>query len=163
MLGAEVIGVIGSIIAIIDGTKKVFHALKYASGLPEAVCEVSERLPTIQTILQIVMTHIENEGANDEACQIVAACKRRADQLQVALQSISIEGEYTKALKSVFKSDKVVVLMKEILEDVQLLANMYTISDIARTPRGQLATAIDDLSTNLSSFSMTSKLSSSTN
>lgn len=45
MSGAEVIavlGVISSVIAIVDGTKKVYDAASDAHGLPEAFREVAD-------------------------------------------------------------------------------------------------------------------------
>lgn len=51
MSGAEaiaVLGVISSIISIIDGTKKVYDAATNARGLPEAFREVADRLPIIE-------------------------------------------------------------------------------------------------------------------
>lgn len=41
------LGLISSVIAIVDATKKVFDAASDAAGLPEAFREVSGRLPLV--------------------------------------------------------------------------------------------------------------------
>jgi uncharacterized membrane protein len=62
MSGAEaiaVLGLISSIISIVDGTKKVYDAATNARGLPQAFREVADRLPIVKNILDSAKQHIE--------------------------------------------------------------------------------------------------------
>lgn len=63
MSGAEVIGVISGIIAIVDATIKIYSAANDASGLPEAFRDVALRLPLVSKTLQTIS---ENNITPDE-------------------------------------------------------------------------------------------------
>jgi hypothetical protein len=72
MSGAEaiiVLGVISSIIAIVDGTKKVYDAATNPQGLPAAFHEIANRLPIIRTILSSAEQHIRNKDVDESWCK----------------------------------------------------------------------------------------------
>jgi len=56
MSGAEailVLGVISSVISIVDGAKQAYDAAASAEGLPEAFREVAARLPIVRNTLNL--------------------------------------------------------------------------------------------------------------
>ena len=89
MSGAEaiaVLGVIASIISIIDGTKQIYDAATNARGLPEAFREVADRLPIIRDILDSAKQHIGERKVDNNSCKgvrhTVEACEDKAKKLQ---------------------------------------------------------------------------------
>jgi hypothetical protein len=88
MSGAEaivVLGVISSIISIIDGTKQIYDAATNAQGLPEAFCDVAGRFPIIRNILSSAKQHIDKGDVDEDSCKgvkhIVEACEEKAKKL----------------------------------------------------------------------------------
>ena len=76
MSGAEaiaVLGVISSIISIVDGTKQVFDAATNAEGLLAAFREVAGRLLIVTNILDKSKQHISDDSCKGVK-QIVDAC-----------------------------------------------------------------------------------------
>jgi len=88
MSGAEailVLGVISSVIAIVDGTKKVYDAATNAEGLPKAFREVAGRLPIVRNILDSAKQYIDKGHIDEDSCKgvkyIVDACGKKAEKL----------------------------------------------------------------------------------
>ncbi|KAE9368986.1 hypothetical protein N431DRAFT_428679 [Stipitochalara longipes BDJ] len=155
MSGAEailVMGVISSIISIIDGTKKVIDAAKDAKGLPKAFREVAERLPIVTNILGSAKQHIESGDVNEEMCKgvkdVVEACEKKVKNLdRLFRQAIPAEGAsrletYSLAARTIGKGRKLEILMKGILEDVQLLTSEHGMKIGTSAEKEQLAKAI---------------------
>ena len=74
MSGTEailVLGVISSIITIIDKTAKAYEALKDVSSLPEAFRQVADRLPIVVSILDLVERRIRKGGIDEDSCKEV--------------------------------------------------------------------------------------------
>lgn len=91
MSGAEaiaVLGVIASIISIIDGTKQVYDAATDAHGLPEAFREVATRLPIIQRILASAKQRIEEGDTDEDSCKGVKDIVQSCHKLYVLLAMI---------------------------------------------------------------------------
>lgn len=85
---AAVLGVMSSIISIINGTKQVYDATTSAEGLPGAFREVAGRLPIITNILGTAEQHIK-EGASKEDSyqgvkQVIQPCQDKAKKFKVA-------------------------------------------------------------------------------
>ncbi|OQO14029.1 hypothetical protein B0A48_00904 [Cryoendolithus antarcticus] len=146
MSGAEVVvvlGVISSIIATLDGLKKVWDAAHNAKGLYEAFRKVAENIPLVLSTLKKVQqalkldsmnstdtTHQEiiDHSADDikpvfETCQVNAKALREIFGEVVPADEDSRMERYKKVLSTVSpgKKRKVEELMKEILEKLQLL------------------------------------------
>jgi len=159
MSGAEailVLGVISSIISIVDGTKQVYDTATNAQGLPEAFREVAARLPIVQNIMGLAKRLIE-EGDADEnsykgAKDVVEGCKKKAKKLEELFQKIiPLDGasraeRYISAVRTVGKGSRVEALMKGMLEDVQLLAINHGMTTVTDTERKEVAEAIKELS-----------------
>lgn len=152
MSGAEaitVLGVISSIIAIVDQIKKVYDASIDRQGLPAAFREAAGRLPIVGNTLESA-----KDGRAEEAgvMQIVEACRLKAQNLDDLFQK-SIPGDeassrerYWKAVKALGKGNKVEDLMKGILEDVQLLSCEHGMRFATLSQQTQISQAITDVS-----------------
>ena len=159
MSGAEafaVLGLIASIISIVDGTRKVYDAATNAQGLPEAFCKVSGRLPIVENILGSTYQYIKGGKLNNDACkgveQVAKACEENAKKLEELFHK-TIPGDdasrltrYIKAVKVVGKGGKVENLMKELLEGVQLLACERGMKTATEAQQEQIKEAIKEVS-----------------
>ncbi|KAI7479424.1 hypothetical protein KC357_g4227 [Hortaea werneckii] len=185
MSGAEVItvlGLISSVITIIETSRDVFDAASSADGLHEAFRAVSQNIPLVLTILRDCKTTQELveqdysltvdedlkhdiEESNKAVKPLIQACQDDAKQLQQIFQKVIPEDgsswveRYKKAARAVLpgKKRKVEDLMKNILEKLQLLhTSRFFKSENERTNEGrskELDTAITQLS-ELSSSSL---------
>ncbi|KAK3368966.1 hypothetical protein B0T24DRAFT_346198 [Lasiosphaeria ovina] len=157
MSGAEVIGLISGIIAIIDATAKVYAAANNASGLPQAFRDVATRLPLVHETLQTVSRHLDTTKPDENSCKaispILQRCEIRATQLEKIFKDVIPQADasrmerYLLAARTLGKGGTVESLMKGVLEDIQLLANsrvmeLATEASIAALIRK----AIDELS-----------------
>ncbi|MCJ1392832.1 hypothetical protein MMC18_005704, partial [Xylographa bjoerkii] len=159
MSGAEaiaVLGVISSIISIVDGTKQVYDAATNAQGLPEAFREVAGRLPIVRNILGSAKQHIYEGNVDENSCKgvkhIVETCEKKAQKLDTLFQkAIPKDGasdleRYYKAVKAYGKGNEVENLMKGMLEDVQLLACEHGMKTATKAQDEQIAQAITAVS-----------------
>jgi N-terminal domain on NACHT_NTPase and P-loop NTPases len=159
MSGTEVIavlGVISSIIAIVDGTKQVYDAATNVQGLPEAFREVAGRLPIVTNILGSAKQQFDKGHINEESCkgvkQVIEACEKKAKKLNDLFhKAIPADGasdlkRYYKAVKACGKGNEVENLMKGILEDVQLLACEHGIKTATKAQQEEIAQAIREVS-----------------
>lgn len=159
MSGAEaiaVLGVISSIISIVDGTKKVYDAATNAQGLPEAFREVAGRLPIVGNTLDSAKQNIEERKVNNDSCKgvkhIVEACEEKAKKLEELFhKAIPADGasdlkRYFKAVKAWGKGSEVESLMKGMLEDVQFLACEHGIKTATKAQQEQITKAIAEVS-----------------
>ncbi|KAI7347518.1 hypothetical protein KC354_g13926 [Hortaea werneckii] len=178
MSGAEVItvlGLISSVITIIETSRHVFDAASSADGLHEAFRAVSQNIPLVLNILRDCKTTQELveqeysltvdedlkrdiEESNKAVKPLIQACQDDAKQLQQIFQKV-VPGDdasrferYKKAARAVLpgKKRKVEDLMKDILEKLQLLhTSRFFKSENERTNENrskELDTAITQLS-----------------
>jgi hypothetical protein len=158
MSGAEailVLGVISSIISIVDGTKQVYDATTNTQGLPEAFREVAARLTIVQNILGLAKQHIEDGDADEDsykgAKDVVEGCEKKAKKLEgLFLKVIPADGasraeRYLSAVRILGKGSQVETLMKGMLEDVQLLAINHGMVTVTNTQRKEVADAIKEV------------------
>jgi len=133
MSGAEVIGIISSVIAIINATAKIYNAANDASGLPQAFRDVATRLPLVHETLQTVSRHLNTSNPDENSCKaispILQRCENRATQLEKMFKDVIPQADasrmerYLLAARSLGKGATVESLMKGVLEDTQLLAS----------------------------------------
>lgn len=158
MSGAEafaILGVISSIISIVDGTKQVYDAASDTKGLPEAFREVAARLPIVHTILSSAKLQVEKGDADEDSCkgakEVVEDCKKKAQKLEKLFQRVipadgaSKTEKYISAFKTLGKGSRVETLMKGMLEDVQLLAVNHGMGTETEIQRKQVAEAIEEV------------------
>ena len=159
MSGAEaglVLGLISSIIAIVDATKKVCDAAKDTKGFPQAFRVVAGRLPIVESILGSAKQNIEAKEVDNDSCKgvkhVVKACEEKTKKLEELLhKAIPAEGgsdlkRYYKAVKASGRENKVENLMKGILEDVQLLACEQGMKTADNAQQQEIVKAITEVS-----------------
>jgi hypothetical protein len=149
MSGAEVItvlGLISSVITIIETSRDIYDAASSAEGLHEAFRAVSQNIPLVLNILRDckkVQEQVDKdynstvddnlkrdiEESNKAVEPLILACQENAKRLQQIFEKVVPDDEanwferYKKAAHAVMpgKKRKVEDLMKEILEKLQLL------------------------------------------
>lgn len=159
MSGAEalaVLGVIASIISIIDGTKQVYDATTSAEGLPKAFREVAGRLPIITNTLgaaeQCIKEGVVSEASYKGVKQVIQACQDKATKLDGLFRKVipgdnaSRRERYLSAVRTLGKGNEVEKLMKGMLEDVQLLAGEHNMKIASNTQLEKIVKAISDVS-----------------
>ncbi|KAK4140202.1 putative HET containing-domain vegetative incompatibility protein [Dichotomopilus funicola] len=124
MSGAEVIGIISGVIAIIDATAKIYSAANDASGLPEAFRDIATRLPLVCKTLQTVSGNLNNTIPDEECCEaikpVLQRCESRATQLEKIFKDVIPQADasrmerYALAALTWGKGDTVESLMKGI-------------------------------------------------
>ncbi|KAH6714431.1 hypothetical protein BKA61DRAFT_605258 [Leptodontidium sp. MPI-SDFR-AT-0119] len=148
-----VLGIISSIISIIDATNQVYEAVKDEAGLPTNFKKSATKLPLISKVLEDAERYV-NSAAD---VSIKAAftptledCEAQATQLQELFKKVMPEegdsrwARYVKAARTIGKGGRVESLVRGILQDLQLLATRFP---EVTTPRGkdQLAKAIEEV------------------
>lgn len=149
-----VLGIISSIISIIDATKQVYEAVEDEGGLPKNFKKSATKLPLISKLLEDAERYINNVA--DESTKLAFTptledCKIQATQLQEVFGKVMPEegdsrwDRYVKAARTIGKGGRVESLIGGILDDLQLLAVKFP---EVTTPRGreQLAKAIEEVS-----------------
>lgn len=134
-----VIGVIGSIIAIVDKVTGIVKTAKDVDGLPETFRLAFEKLPIISDTLSTTKTTLEANKASEvpkSVADTVERCKARVVALEILLNKVmpsdkaSMLKRYYKAVTAALsgKEGKVEVLIKAMLEDILLLASFKTMA-----------------------------------
>jgi hypothetical protein len=132
MSGAEVIGIISGIIAIVGATVKVYAAATDASGLPEAFRDVAKRLPLVRETLQAACGYL-NTNPDKAFCNamkpVLEDCEDKANRLKAIFEKVVPQADasrterYLLASRTLGKGDTVESLMRGILDDVHLLTS----------------------------------------
>jgi hypothetical protein len=133
MSGVDVrlaVGLIRSVISIIEVTKTTYDAAKDAKGQPEAFRQVAARLPLVIEILHSAKARAQtlDETAEEALEHILKSCEAKAQKLQEIFQKVIRKDDdkwydrYRKAVGTVIKGGKVESLMGEILKGIQVIA-----------------------------------------
>ncbi|OAL70006.1 hypothetical protein A7D00_5535 [Trichophyton violaceum] len=156
MSGIEVIGLISSIISIVDTAVKIHNALKDADRLPRAFQEVALRLPVVTDTLTAVKGHLEENGIDEATFRaimpVVQACGENAEALKDILQEVTVSPDHSRlqryrlAIRRLGKGSQVEELMKALLENVQLLAGNRAMQSATGAQVGEVLEAIHALS-----------------
>ncbi len=93
MSGAEaafVVGLILSVISIIEATKTVYDAAKDAKGQPEAFRQVAVQLPLVTAILYKAKerTQTLDETAQEALEPTLESCKTKAEKLEKMFRKV---------------------------------------------------------------------------
>jgi hypothetical protein len=157
MSGAEIIGLISGIIAIVDAVSKVYTDIRDAQGLPQDFREAARKLPLVRNVLQTTERRLRACKPDTDSLEAtkptVEDCKNKIERLESIFRKVipQTEGKsssrYVIAMRALGKGDQVGCLMKGILEDVQLLAGDHGIKAATETQVGEVIRAIEDLST----------------
>ncbi|TGO70873.1 hypothetical protein BELL_0652g00010 [Botrytis elliptica] len=129
-----VLGIISSIIAIIETTKQVYDAIEDEAGLPKNFKKSATKLPLISQLLEDAERYINT--ATDDSIKAAFTptledCKLQAIQLQELFEKVMPKGSdsrwdrYVKAARTIGKKGRVENLVGGILDDLQLLATRF--------------------------------------
>ncbi|KAF7893678.1 uncharacterized protein EAF02_001216 [Botrytis sinoallii] len=140
-----VLGIISSIISIIETTKQVYDAIEDEAGLPKNFKKSATKLPLISQLLEDAERYINTATGDElikaaftptlEDCEIQAiqlqAIQLQAIQLQELFEKVMPKGSdsrwdrYVKAARTIGKKGRVESLIGGILDDLQLLATRF--------------------------------------
>jgi hypothetical protein len=148
-----VLGIISSIISIIDATNQVYEAVKDEAGLPTNFKKSATKLPLISKLLEDAERYVNNAADDSIKAAFTPTlkdCKVQATHLQELFGKVMPEegdsrwDRYVKAARTIGKGGRVESLIGGILDDLQLLATRFP---EVTTPRGkdQLAKAIEEV------------------
>ena len=153
MSGAEVLGVISAIIAIVDATIQVTNVIKDEAGLPPNFKTAATKLPLITKLLEDAERYVETSAddiVTSTFTPVLADCKEKAIQLQrlfakvIPEESDSRFGCYVKAARTIGKGGRVETLMTGILSSLQLLATKFP-DAVSRRGQESLTKAIEEV------------------
>ncbi|OPB44042.1 hypothetical protein A0O28_0023600 [Trichoderma guizhouense] len=150
MSGAELIGIISGIIAIVDASLKIYEAAEDASGLPRVFRNVIARLPVIQDTLEAAKEALQEEEergkhelsrtkSREAMAKILESCYDKATALNKTLKAVmpaqgtSKTKRYVKAIKMFPAADKIESLMNGILHDLHVLAANHSVKSATRS------------------------------
>lgn len=148
-----VLGIISSIISVIDATKQLYEAIEDAAGLPTNFKKSASKLPIIAKLLEDAERYINNSADESikaafaptlEDCQVQATLLQELFEKVIPEEGASRWDRYVKAARTIGKGGRVESLVRGILDDLQLLATRFP---EVTTPRGkdQLAKAIEEV------------------
>ncbi|KAJ3542659.1 hypothetical protein NM208_g1949 [Fusarium decemcellulare] len=142
MSGAEIIGLISAIIAIVDASIKVCNAASDPSSLSSGFRDVATRLPLIQETLMTTLDGLTSDSEPSKSSLalkgVLEGCKHKSMQLEDLLRAdILPAGTGTwkrvgKALTTVPKENKVQHLMDGIIADLQVLTFNHAVKAATR-------------------------------
>lgn len=160
MSGLEVLGGISAVLAIIDGSIKVWECARKDLKLSTTFETVANRLPILRDALQTCEKHLEPVKTSlpaDAAQGLVKTLdsfKSNAEKLRIIFKE-TIPGEdaqwferYGKVARRLGKGSKVEELMKAITEDAQNLVNYYAVKSVSP----QLYTKLEEIAEEMASL-----------
>ncbi|RYP06507.1 hypothetical protein DL765_009461 [Monosporascus sp. GIB2] len=122
MSGAEVIGLISGIIAIVSATIKVYAAAANASGLPEAFNDVATRLPLVRNTLQIVCEHLNTLNPDEESCKVMKPvlerCEDRAKRLEQIFEKVVPQPDASR-MERYWRTARTLGLYSSVIRDAE--------------------------------------------
>ncbi|KAI0387900.1 SesA protein [Hypomontagnella monticulosa] len=142
MSGAEIVGLISSVIAIIDGMTKVYDAIRDASGMPSTFRNVIRQLPLLKSTLTDAQQNMQNDtGGNsyDTPKKVLESCTEKINALEKIFRVVMVEPStsrarrYASAIQTLGKGRRVEELMNSILADVQLLTASYAVKAVTKS------------------------------
>jgi hypothetical protein len=157
MSGAEaslVLGLISSVIAIIQASQQVYEAIEDAKGLPTNFKKSASKLPLISKLLEGAEKYVENVADDAEKAAFkptLENCQHQATRLQELFTKVMPDendsrwNRYLKAVRTLGKGGRVEDLIGGILDDLQLMSTKFP---GVTTPRSkeQLAKAVEEVS-----------------
>lgn len=133
-----VLGIISSIVSVITAAKELYETANDVNGLPKAFHNVAANLPIVLVILKDAKEYTERPDLDQrkrEAFQeILARCEKSANELyEIFKRVIPKEGaspfeRYWSAARKLGKGGRVEDLIKEILNEVNLLSVSFSFS-----------------------------------
>ncbi|KAH8704305.1 hypothetical protein GQ44DRAFT_778212 [Phaeosphaeriaceae sp. PMI808] len=159
MSGTEaglVVGLISSIIAVLNIIEKLYSEVKDAEDIPITFREIARPLLVVHDTLRVAQAHIDTHGLNEDSCQEIKptmeCCKDKALRLETVFRKVAPQAgtsrhdRYRLAANTLGKESRVETLTKEMLEDVKLLAENPVVKAETEAEVRKLVRAIEELS-----------------
>jgi hypothetical protein len=153
-----VLGLISSVITVLDTITKIYRYVKDVEAVPKEFREITQRLPIIQAILQIVKAHISTRSLGEESCRAIKGpiqgCKDKALRLEIIFRKVVPQASperlecYRVAIGALGEGYQVEALIDGILRDIKWLAENPAVNAVteAEAEVQKLAKAIEELS-----------------
>jgi len=133
---ALALGLISSIITIIDTAKKIYEAANDANGLPKAFNDVAAKLPLVTLLLEEAEAYTQRTDVDPKVCSafssILVSCRKNANDLQEIFQKVVPKGgaprwvRYQTAARRLGKGRQVEDLIADILDSLNLMSNVHS-------------------------------------
>ncbi|KAL2046029.1 hypothetical protein N7G274_001476 [Stereocaulon virgatum] len=148
-----VLGLISSIVTIIDTTTQVYLAIEDETGLPKNFKKAAAKLPLISKLLEDAETYVSKSADKTiEAAfrPTIEDCKTQATELQQLFEKVIPKGgsrwdRYVKAARTIGKGGRVETLIQRILDDLQLMTSKFPEVTTSRK-KEKLVEAIEEVS-----------------
>ena len=153
-----VLGLISSVITVLDTITKVYGDVKDAEAVPKEFREITQQLPIIQATLRIVKAHISTRSLDEESCRAIKGpiqgCKDKALRLEIIFRKVVPQASperlecYRVAIGALGEGYQVEALIDGILRDIKWLAENPAVNAVteAEAEVQKLAKAIEGLS-----------------
>ncbi|KAF3765988.1 hypothetical protein M406DRAFT_29197, partial [Cryphonectria parasitica EP155] len=148
MSGIEVLGLISSIISVIDASLEIYNAVKDASGLPASFRDVASRLPVIKITIRKAIDEFHTNESDDfykDMKPSLEMCKEKVEELEGIFRHAMRSSEASRiakslnAIRTIRKAERVMLLKTGIMEDLQVLTANQTIRTATRAQVQELS------------------------
>lgn len=154
---ADVAILISGTIDILENVTQVYDTVKDAEDLPSAFHEVGQRLPLVQRALRTAEEHMVRVNISKDSYREMKLpaeeCKTKAKRLEDIFKKVASPGKastyenYRKAVRQGGKGYLIEVLMKELMQEVCLLAENGAIKTAMEAQVKELLNAVAELET----------------
>ncbi|KAG4428643.1 hypothetical protein IFR05_015871 [Cadophora sp. M221] len=149
---SPILGIISSVISIIDATDEVYGDVEDEAGLPKVFNNVAFKLPFISYLFQDVERYIEKTSENSifALTPTLEDCKVQATKVQQLFEKVMPENgdsrwdRYVNAAQTIGKDAHVERLIGRMLDDLRRLTDFPQVTTSRRKER--LAEAIKEVS-----------------
>ncbi|KAL8387325.1 hypothetical protein RB595_009988 [Gaeumannomyces hyphopodioides] len=153
MSGAEVIGVIASVIGILTAARDAYDSIQDIRGLPETFRQIPPKVDlAVATLDQIHRGGCTSSGAElNTVAALANQCSENAERLSLVLRKLNLDKStpfrerYVSIIQGWGKKGRVEDLLKRIMEDVMLLANHKMVAATGQGQVRKLEQAVEDL------------------
>ncbi|KAL8350991.1 hypothetical protein RB598_005988 [Gaeumannomyces tritici] len=153
MSGAEIIGVIAGAIGILTAARDAYDSIQDIRGLPETFRQIPPKVDlAVATLDQIHRSGCSGSGAElNTVATLANQCSKNADRLGLVLRKLNLDEStpfperYVSIIQGWGKKGRVEDLLKNIMEDVMLLANHQMVAATSQGQIRKLEQAVEDL------------------
>jgi hypothetical protein len=155
MSGIEVIGLISGSITILESIGNLYNGIKGGKYSLPAFQTVAQQLPLAQGILRTVERHINESNPDDETCKalktISELCKEKCTRLETIFRKLAAKPDATRlqryysTVRQMGVENRVEILMRDIINDVQLIAGNRAIQAATEEQLNEMTKAIQRL------------------
>lgn len=155
MSGVEAVGLISGSITILETIEKLYNGIQRWNDALPAFQTAAQQLPLAHEILRTVERRINESNPDDEMCKalktISIPCKEKCTRLETIFQKVAAKPDasrlqrYYSAVRQMGVENRVEILMRDILKDVQLMAGNHAVQAATEEQLSQVAKAIQRL------------------